>query len=65
MTTIRINSLVIHVEADKFMATEWEVRRPGKLFVVTAHCRQDAEDAVAAYREPDSNSDKQLAIELE
>lgn len=48
MKTRRINSLSIQCKADEWGATEHEVFRPGVLFIVTAHCREDAVAAADA-----------------
>lgn len=61
MSAIRINSREIAVEADKYGATEYAVRYGGRDFLVTAHSRADAEEAVEYYRpEPADESQPDL-----
>jgi len=52
---IRINSRAIQCVADAEGATEYVVRSNGRDFIVTAHCRREAEHAAEYYRAPESD----------
>jgi hypothetical protein len=54
---IRINSRAIQCVADAEGATEYAIRYGGRDFIVTAHSRLEADNAVEYYRpdEPDES----------
>jgi hypothetical protein len=60
MITRHIKSLAIRCVADEWGATEYEVRKPGITFMVLAHSKQDAEEAVtSALAQPAHADDSQ------
>ncbi len=56
MSAIRISSRAIQCVADAEGATEYAIRYAGRDFLVTAHTKYEAQEAVEDYRpdEPDA-----------
>ena len=61
MNPIRISSRAIQCVADATGATEYAIRYSGRDFIVTAHSKAEAEEAVEYYRpEPDAETQPDL-----